>query len=500
MEISFDSRNADIYRELYVQTKQVQEIAESVVPDTNDDISKIAVVQSSVLLKSKDITARGVLVTGEANASLMYITEAQDKVSYVRLSKSFSIEYDIPDIDSEAVAQVEIAVVSAEARVINPRKVSVCFEISGEMSCYVRDSLGIESGLPSNNSYALHTKYEESEVNIVNSVCEKTFSLSEQFSFPNGKPKPYRLVSGNIDFMINDTQLVGTKVIVKGNADISICYLSEEVNYPVKAEFSTAFSQLVDIGDEEMDSCNITASLTGLYFELTDSISGDKMLDFEAHAVLQLVCRRNRSLVYISDAYSNLMESECCRQQNLIKVVSESKKIKISADERISIMDDCADILSIFVSLSRIVCENGYLKATVFIDAVYRNNGGQLSSARRNMTLETQCTSQEFRIKSPKLTDVYLRPDGQYLDAHLSLELVSLNYTSVEIDKVVSVVLDEDKPAQLDKYPALTLVRCTGESLWDLAKTYHSSTERIAAVNDIDTELYGRMILIPKGI
>ena len=77
MEIKFENKNVSMYREISRQTKKVQESAESVVPDTDDDIGRIATVQSYVMLKSKDITSRGVLISGEAVASLLYITESQ---------------------------------------------------------------------------------------------------------------------------------------------------------------------------------------------------------------------------------------------------------------------------------------------------------------------------------------------------------------------------------------------------------------------------------------
>ena len=55
MEISFENKTINIYREVHHQTKRVQESAESVVPDTDDDIGKLASVQTAVMLKSTDM-------------------------------------------------------------------------------------------------------------------------------------------------------------------------------------------------------------------------------------------------------------------------------------------------------------------------------------------------------------------------------------------------------------------------------------------------------------
>ena len=318
MEIKFENKNVSMYREISRQTKKVQESAESVVPDTDDDIGRIATVQSYVMLKSKDITSRGVLISGEAVASLLYITESQESMSFVRLSKSFSVEYEVPEIESDAAAQIKLSILSTEARVINPRKVSVTFEISGELSCYKQESISIESRLPENACRGLHARYESAELMFTDAVCEKTFAVNEQFAFPGGKPKPSRLVSGRAEFVVSDSQLIGTKVIVKGSAELAVCYLSDEVNYPVRTEFCTPFSQIIDIGEECMDSCCVSIELTGAYFDIIDTVNGDKALDAELHAVMQLVCRSRKRIrvggAYLAGADEDKRGGECRRR------------------------------------------------------------------------------------------------------------------------------------------------------------------------------------------
>ena len=500
MEINFKNRTVPVYKELSYQTKVVQEVCEAVVPDTDEDIGSVAAVQSQVFLKSKDVTPRGVLISGEACASLMYITESQDKVSYMKLKRTFSMEYEIADIDSEALSQINLYIISAEARLINPRKVSVCFEIAGERSCYISEELDVEYLAPASDEVLIHAKYESAELNVVSSVNEKTFSINEQFSFPGGKPTPSRLVFADADIAINDTQLIGTKVIVKGSAAVSVSYLSDEVNYPVKAEFTAPFSQIVDIGEAVMENCTVTATLTGMYYNVADSIGGDKLMDIELHTLLQLCCRSSREIVYVSDAYSNVMPANCVREKRKLQHVSQSRKVKMSSDERLSIADDCSDVLSLFAVLSGLRQEQETVSATVNLDIVYRDSSGKISSARRSINIKTENAMQCCRVQSAKLADVYLRPDGQYLDCHLAVELCCLVCGSLELECVKTVTLDEDAAIELEKFPTVCLVRCSGESLWELAKTYHSSVEKIREANDMEDDINGRMILVPKCI
>lgn len=500
MEISFENKTVNIYREIYHQTKRSQESAESVVPDTDDDIGRIASVQTALMLKSKDVTTRGVIISGEATAALLYITEDQHKVSFVRLTKSFTMEYEVADIDPDTVAQVRLSIVNCETRVVNPRKVSVTFELAGELSCYKQESLTIDSRLPAEGSDGLHARYESTELMLVSAACEKTFGINEQFSFPSGKPAPSRLVSQQIDFAVSDSQLIGSKVIIKGNVNLSLCYLSEEVNYPLRTEFTTPFSQIIDIGEESMDNCSMNIELTSAYFDIINTISSEKALDVELHAVIQLVSRSRKSLSYVADIYSNKMPVECATQSRQFGVVSSVQKLKITSDERLSVAEDCTDVLSAFLSITEISLEQGQVKAAVGVDVVYRDSNGLLSSVHRSVNLEGDGGGQNLRLCAARLCDVYLRPDGQFIDGHISAEVSCLVCGSIEVRKVGAVSLDEDAAYDLSAYPTVTLVRVERESLWELAKTYHSSVEQIRAMNELEEEISGRLLLIPKAL
>lgn len=499
MEIAFDNKQVSAYREISHQIKRVQETAESVVPDTNDDIGKIASVQTAVLLKSKDVTSRGVLITGELTAALIYITEGEKSVSYVRLSKPFTIEYELSDPDADALAQINLTIQNSESRVINPRKVSVTFEVLSELSLYRQETVTVDTRLPEGAPEGLHARVETAELIAACAVTEKTFVVNEQFPFPAGKPKPERIITQSVDFALGETQLIGTKVIIKGSVNLSLCYLSSEVNYPVRAEFSTPFSQIIDTGEEHAAHCGATVLLTGCYCDIVDTINGEKALDAELHAVLQLVCHRKESVSFISDVYSNLMPAHYTAQTRQLSALSAVVSAKLTADERVTVVEDCADVLSVFTSVSQAAITPDKMTAAVTLEIIYRTVSGTLSAVRRLVGVENASGAAQTRLLSARLADVYLRPDAANIDVHICVELSYQAASSVELSRVESVTLDEEQLYDIAAFPAVTLVRVEGESLWELAKTYHSAEERIKELNLVDAEP-PRLLLIPKSL
>lgn len=499
METKIENKTVKAFREISRQTKKIQETAETVVPDTNDDIGKIVSTNTQLYLKSKDISGSRVLVGGEAEISILYITESETSVSFVRTSKTFTLEYEVNEADTSAVAQIALSVTNAETRVLNPRKISVTVEISGEMSCYAQESAITESVLPV-SEITIHTKKETENAVLINAACEKTFAFNEQFTFPSAKPVPQKIVWQRPSFEISETQIIGTKALIKGNYRIMLCYLPVDAAYPVQWSFSAPFSQLLDIGQEKMDLSSARIEISSAYFDLVDTISGEKALDNEIHAVLQFVSFFRQEMSYVSDAYCNAMPLTCKMQQERVCSISDTQRVLLSSEEQISIADDCRDVLNVQASLVSASINRNRAEASISIDIMYQTQSGTISAVHRNMMLEEECSAGELRVISSKLGEVNLRPEGTSLSGRIHVEISCQACSVREITMVDSMEIDEENPFDLTQFPSLTLVRAESETVWELAKKYHSCPEKITAVNCFEADVQGCMLMIPKSV
>lgn len=498
MEICFETKTVKSFRESLHQIKRTQLSMESVVPDVNDDIGRLFSIQPSILLKSKDLTTRGASVTGELTVALLYINELENAVYDLHFTQSFSLDFDMAEPDPDLLTQIRLFVSHAEARALNPRKVSVTVEVGGELSGYTQEESKVAVSVPSFDQFQIFTRQNHATSALINAVTEKTFVINEQFPFPSGKPVPERLVSEKLDFNISDRQLIGSKVLMKGTVCVSICYLSESTDYPVSTVFSAPFSQLVDIGQESMDSCSVRIEPTSVYYSLIDMISGEKALDAEIHAVAQIVSRFQQEIDTLSDAYAVRYPSELSFESWPLVQVGAPERLLLEADEKIELPEDCVDVLSVMPTLGQCSMGQGKAEINVSFDVLYRSAGGSLSSARRMLTLSSDCPAQAVSLRETRLLDPFYRPEGNLLNVRLSVELYCEQRAETEAQSVVSLSLDEDSPYNEAQFPSVTAVRADGESIWDLAKQYHSSCERIESLNEIDGPIRGKMLLIPK--
>ena len=161
-------------------------------------------------------------------------------------------------------------------------------------------------------------------------------------------------------------------------------------------------------------------------------------------------------------------------------------------------MEDCNEVLGILPSVSRAAQEQGKLSAAVNFDIVYRLTDGLISAVRRTVLLEGSCGSPSDRITQVRIDNLQTLADGAELKAEFDLLFDLLHSEDVELHRLCAVELAEDSPYSADAFATLTLVRDEGESLWELAKRYHSSVEAIQQENAPESGEKSAFLLIPK--
>ena len=500
MEINFESTWVKALRETCRQTKRIQVSMESVVPDVSDDIGRVFSVQPQLLLKSKDMTAHSLIVTGEVSAVVLYMNELANAVCDLHLSQSFSLEYELEDAADDMQSCVKLLVGSSEARTINPRKVSVSVEIEGELSVYRETEIKAAAGAPTELPAPIHVRTGQESGILANAVCEKTFVLNEQFSVQSGEPEPQKLLWQDVAFKLTDWQKIGSKILVKGELLVSVLYAAAEAEHPVRADFSAPFSQLIEVGKEQTDLCLIEIETTALYFNILDAIGGEKTIDAEVHALLQIVSCRRQEFTLITDAYSSRYPSALTYEDTELDASREERSLRLEKEDRIELPDNCAEVVNVLVSTGLPLVEVETIDVTAAVDVLFRSTDDTLSCVKRSLTLSGKQPAGELTTGGVHITERSFRMEEKTLAIRLCAELSADLRMKKQLENAVSMSLEEENPIDLKSYPALTAVRVDQESLWELAKKYHSSVESIEALNETEEALQGRILLIPKTL
>ena len=135
-------------------------------------------------------------------------------------------------------------------------------------------------------------------------TAERAFQVSEELNVPEGRAKIVRLADCMLQPVVTEQNLVGSKAVMKGTANLQLTYLDEQ-NELRTLSLAVPFSQYCQLqGDYEQNEDVETALLvTGVQLEPVDTETGQKLL-FGAGILAQCTVIQPQTLTLCEDAYS----------------------------------------------------------------------------------------------------------------------------------------------------------------------------------------------------
>ena len=492
MDIQFEESVVSVYRDLARTSRKTHFTMESVVPDTKDDIGRILSVRPVLYFKSKELSGNVAQITGEAAATVFYVNEAEDAVSFVRLSQSFSLEYELPRLDGSAELQLRLSPGSVQARAVNPRKLSVDMEVQGDLTVSARTELVVSQQLPEKVWTPVHLQSGEMESVQIAQVCEKNFTVTDQLAFPDGAPRAGEIMAASLRYRVGETENVGGRLLVKGQALLRLDYLPEDGAVPHGENFTLPFSQLVELSSEDTSDARVQIEPTSAYMELIDAVDGQKLLSVELHALAQVRALRTQTVAFFRDAYSNLMPCACTVAEQTLVTGETSRRENLTAEESVELPEEFSELLTLYATMNA----NGANGASVSVDLLCRSAEGKLFPMRRSVSLAAPETAANWDDLSYELSGLDWQVNGKTLELRVEAIRSGQERQTACCRRLSALTLDEEKAFDTSAYPAVTAVWAETESVWELAKMYHSSPEAIGALNE---DLSRRPVFVPKA-
>ncbi len=488
MKIELKSIEGSTYKMLCSSKGEAHSDAELIIPDTLEDILRILCCRRQYRIREKTVSKDTVCICGEVDVTVMYIPESGEGVRVVGTTASFEVNLDAPGADSTSIAVTKLLSLTVDAKAVNPRKISVSADVYMEQSCYKYvDVCWTEP--PSEAPDKLFFKTQELKCRSIELVSEKTLSIEDELDLPE-KCLGGDFVKAFSTVKIAGSEVVGTKLVVKGSAEIEALYLVSGI--PRSASFSLPFSQLFELPDGcTQPEVSAAAMITGQYFE-----SFDKKLSADIRAAIQIVCLRERSIRYIIDAYSCKKQLGLTRSES--RCLTNTEEDSQSRSVHLSYNSDygAEEILfsSAYAACAE-VSENEVL-IPVTSDIVYKDRNGELRACRVRGKAQFELSS-DRKPNEVYVTNVYVSASatGNSVNADIAVAFTMRYLSYGSISMITEVCETEQNRERADA--ALYMCRCTDGDLWSLAKKYGSDVDLIMLINEIDGIPDDRLLLIP---
>ncbi|MBO5199715.1 MAG: DUF3794 domain-containing protein [Clostridia bacterium] len=340
---------------------------------------------------------------------------------------------------------------------------------------------------------------------------EKNLILEEEVAIGNGQPDVDCLLRCCAEAVVEETKIVGSKVMVKGNVRIYVLYKPCEGTRPRSFEESFPFSQLLDV-ENINDDCKCEGRAEVIFFELTPETSDDAVRSFNAlmKICVSAWCYCDNEIPVILDAYSTKLHCMPVQEDFTFRKLKEKVNERYIVKKQIEFTDGAIG------SVIDMWCDSRVDRCKFDIE------GMKLSGSVTANILVFDCEGvPECHEKTIDFEYIY-KPEAQLCtpDANVSVKVAHCSYTitgentlAISAEIIISAAIyDNEKIALLsgieeapegsapDFSGSIVLYFANeGERIWDIARRYNSSVCEIKELNNITADCLEscKKIIIP---
>ncbi len=481
------------------------------LPDYCPDVKKILKCQICPQINSRDISGDKLYIEGNANISLMYLDEEKMSIRCCEHSSPFSTSINLKTSVQEAIVFTKTKTEYVNCRAVTPRRLDIhgAFSICAKVKCRKEKELVCDIEGDSIEKNKVTTK-----CNHVMGLGQQYFNITEVIDKGSRQPNVEYILKSSVNVELQDYKTLQNKVMLNAVANIKVVYISDIEYSTIDAlEHTIPISQVLDIeGVEDNCACDINLEVLNHEISIRPSESDDvNLLSFECKIGASAVAFEEKDTEILSDVYSVNYESEPKYEKvvltNLADKLDETCAIKstieLNEDELSGLIDSGGDLTSVkcFLKEGKIIFEGKINTCILAKDVedipVYFE---RLVEFTYEYTLDN--------VDAPVLCEENIQlkfcecrlVGKNSIEVTAELKLGALIFVESTHMSITDIFVDEEKPREKDQKAALTLYYADeGEKLWDIARKYCTSVEKIKLENELEDEkLHGRtMLFIP---
>lgn len=510
MELNLKHQALAINKNVFEVFGELPVDVEITLPDYCPDIAHMLKCCVTPQIDSKHISGERLEAEGVILSCVHYCDERGIIKTY-EVASEFSKSFDIKDTSENDCVFIRATVDYVNYRAVSSRKI----EIHGSVTLAVRGCRRQEFPLISDaEGGGLELRRETKKaVDFVNST-EKFFLLDEVVEIGPSRPQIQSLIMNDSSVMLHDYKIINNKLILKGEVVLNIVYSGDLESPELETmEASLPVSQILELDQVDDECiCDVELSIEGVSLKPRSDAAGEvKNIAAEIRIKATASAYRACEIPLIEEAYSTECETDVEAEPLEYLSLLESRRDTFLVKKNVELPD------TVIQSVMRVCCR--------VLNKTFRRQGSEvvfsgafavniLACDENGMPLLAEKPVDfEYRIKvgeeadeivcSPIIMPVscsYLLTGSNQIEVKVEA-MISANIFALHTEQVITGVnLCEDKMfSAKDRFGLTIYFAEQGESVWEIAKKYRTTSELVMNENDLaeDVLAESRMLLIP---
>lgn len=476
-----------------------------VLPDYCPDIAAVLKCSLKPVIQSKQLSGDRFIVDGQSMIRVMYLDEARKCVRCCEFNQPFTSTFLVKNTGVNPCLRVTAKTDYVNCRATSPRRLDVHGAFTVKLRITAEGSQEVVSGIKGEN---LFTRNLPVVYSIPAASTEKPFTISEVLELGAGKPPAEALIRGDAVPSLTDCKLMANKIIVKGDLLLKNLYVSDiAAGSMERVEHEIPFSQIIDVDglDDEWD-CDVTLDVVSSDIHISVNQNGESaLLAVNVKLIAQVQCYATASAEVVTDAYSARyplkLENRRLDTEQLLGVRRGVSTVR----ETLELPPEAAEVIDLWCEAVPVAerCEAGKacLDGRLTICMLAKDGGGIVSYFERpsDFTLEYDETCSQMTSRLAVLRVDYTMVGGGKAEIKVELAVTRCCYAADSCLAVTDVSADESASFPEEKAALKIYFAGGGESLWEIAKSCHTSMEAVMEENGLNTDVLpdDAMLLVP---
>ncbi len=470
------------------------------LPDYCPDIQKILKCRIEPQIDSRNITADRIEIEGTAVVRIIYVDAIKMSVRCTEQSFPYSITSNLKSAPDNAVIQTDIKVSYLNCRALSPRRLNIHGAFNVGIKVIERCSVRTVNHIKGSDIQQKKTTLPYSRLD---SVTNQQFTVTETLEQGQGRAAIQSVIRSDVIITKGETNSVSGKLMYKGELLVKLLYLTDlDHGKTDSMEYSIPFSQVIDLGNiTGASKIAVRSNVMSHSISLRSEIGFDDPLPvLNAKISLTAFAFTDNRMTMISDCYSTLydvkQDTEEISLPALLAVLNENIVEKTNVDltdnTAVKVIDVwCESGAAVFSRKDNKPCLCG--KYNICILAVdsednifYTERSSEFSHIISlpddcddiTAYLENKCVSAGFRICSDKRIEV-----------RAEMCVTGEIYAKHKEKCVTSLTSDESSPKKNDFGTVVLYFADRSESVWDIARQYCTSAEKIISENELEEDI-----------
>ena len=466
-----------------------------IVPDTKPDAVKIVSVMATPYINSIENMEKKIKVTGKINYFIIYNVNDEKYISRgLCVSYPYTEVLDVGNIDKDAIITIIPTCKNVIYSLPNERKISLKSEILFKIVAKKQITTEVINKFSDEDN--IECKMCKGKFNNIKQCKKGIITSNEDIMLPKESSKMFEILK--VEPKIKNTEYKESynKIMVNGDIELIILYLSDGDNNKInKVEVNVPFSAMIEL-DNISDNSKFDIKYILQYFDIKINPDIDsKTLNVSYQVEADVTMFEDEEIEYVEDFYSQTRDLKY--SEDRVKVVKKD----ISVIKRLDIRENINNIIPENLMLIDYNIDTSYITTEVTNSTVNVSGTIKLNLLLQDInTFELESKNIDVMIDEKFELENVGDTSNIYVDIIDKSGNVSQNGNDIEMRLMLEVgafiediadikVIDNIEEADLDISNINSIniyIVKPGDTLWNIAKKYKTSVEKIVLTNNIE--------------